>query len=121
MLSLYKASQIGYVKYNPACEAFIYLLKIQCDGLIAHFNVCLSQLSLSDNTRCAAHEILCVAVHWEGNYFSNVVFISQQHDHSVDTRGPYRRVVGHQTGKRCRAHRISSSGLLRCSLRFQRL
>ena len=87
MLSLYKASQIGYVKYNPACEAFIYLLKIQCDGLIAHFNVCLSQLSLSDNTRCAAHEILCVAVHWEGNYFSNVVFISQQHDHSVDTRG----------------------------------
>lgn len=32
MLSLYKASQIGYVEYNPACEAFIYLLKIQWDG-----------------------------------------------------------------------------------------
>ena len=49
--------------------------------------MCFSQLCLSDNTRCAAHEILCVAVHWEGNHFANVVFISQQHDHSVDTRG----------------------------------
>ena len=87
MLSLYKASQTGYAEYNPACEAFIYLLKIQCDGLIAHFNVCFSQLCLSDNTRCAAHQILCVAVHWESNDFANVVFISQQHDHSVDTRG----------------------------------
>lgn len=29
MLSLYKVSQTGYVEYNPASEAFIYLLKIQ--------------------------------------------------------------------------------------------
>ena len=45
-----------------------------------------AQLMLSDFTRSAAHQILCVAVHRECDDLADVLLVAQQHNHAVTAR-----------------------------------
>ena len=52
-------------------------------ALISHLNVYLAQLLLRYLAGCSAHEILCIAVHREGDDLTDVLLIPQQHDHTI--------------------------------------
>ena len=54
--------------------------------LLSDLNVNLTELLLCNLARCSAHKILCISIHWEWDDLSDILLVSEKHDHSVHTR-----------------------------------